>query len=160
MFKKTKIVPETLDRNFHKQKVLNKIIITFTEKNIEAFQYKNEIKTKFGKTFITLKEFINYYRNEEKKRLDKLRYEEKKRLDKSRYELYSSKEYKEKVRQKYQQDEKNKIKKLIDDIDNGRMEKDITIISSNVPDISREKIINMLIKCEGDIVNTIVELGE
>ena len=47
---------------------LNKIVLTFTEEDVEALQYKDKIKTTSGKEFITLKKFINYYTNEEKKR--------------------------------------------------------------------------------------------
>ena len=49
--------------------------------------------------------------------------------------------------------------KLIDDIENSKREQDINVVMTNVPnDISRAKIIEMLIENDGDIVWTIVEL--
>ena len=125
---------------------LNKIVLTFTEKDVEAFQFKDKIKTTSGKEFITLKKFINYYTNEEKKRQEMLR-----------NELYASKEYKEKVRQKYQLEQENQRKKYLEDIETGKKEQDIKLVMDNVPeDISRAEIIEMLIREQGDFVNAIM----
>jgi len=127
---------------------LNKIVLTFTKDNEEAYQYPDEIVTKSGKSFPTLQKLIKYYTKEERKRQNQLRNEQ-----------YLTPEYKEKQKQKYEQQEANKKKKLIDDIENGKREQDINAVMTNVPnDISRAKIIEMLIENDGDIVYTIVEL--
>ena len=127
---------------------LNKIVFTFTKDNEEAYQYPDEIVTKSGKSFPTLQKLIKYYTKEERKRQNQLRNEQ-----------YLTPEYKEKQKQKYEQQEANKKKKLIDDIENGKREQDINVVMTNVPnDISRAKIIEMLIENDGDIVYTIVEL--
>lgn len=127
---------------------LNKIVLTFTKDNEEAYQYPDEIVTKSGKSFPTLQKLIKYYTKEERKRQNQLRNEQ-----------YLTPEYKEKQKQKYEQQEANKKKKLIDDIENGKREQDINVVMTNVPnDISRAKIIEMLIENDGDIVYTIVEL--
>lgn len=127
---------------------LNKIVLTFTKDNEEAYQYPDEIVTKSGKSFPTLQKLIKYYTKEERKRQNQLRNEQ-----------YLTPEYKEKQKQKYEQQEANKKKKLIDDIENGKREQDINVFMTNVPnDISRAKIIEMLIENDGDIVYTIVEL--
>jgi NACalpha-BTF3-like transcription factor len=127
---------------------LNKIVLTFTKDNEEAYQYPDEIVTKSGKSFPTLQKLIKYYTKEERKRQNQLRNEQ-----------YLTPEYKEKQKQKYEQQEANEKKKLIDDIENGKREQDINAVMTNVPnDISRAKIIEMLIENDGDIVYTIVEL--
>ena len=127
---------------------LNKIVLTFTKDNEEAYQYPDEIVTKSGKSFPTLQKLIKYYTKEERKRQNQLRNEQ-----------YLTPEYKEKQKQKYEQQEANKKKKFIDDIENGKREQDINVVMTNVPnDISRAKIIEMLIENDGDIVWTIVEL--
>jgi len=127
---------------------LNKIVLTFTKDNEEAYQYPDEIVTKSGKSFPTLQKLIKYYTKEERKRQNQLRNEQ-----------YLTPEYKEKQKQKYEQQEANEKKKLIDDIENGKREQDINVVMTNVPnDISRAKIIEMLIENDGDIVWTIVEL--
>ena len=139
---------------------LNKIVLTFTEEDVEAFQYKDKIKTTSGETFITLKKFINYYTNEEKKRQEMLINEEKQQRDILLKELYASKEYKEKVSQKYQLEQENQRKKYLEDIETGKKEQDINLVMDNVPeDISRAEIIEMLIREEGDFVNAIMELN-
>ena len=146
---------------------LNRIVLTFTEEDVEAFQYKDKIKTTTGETFITLKKFINYYTNEEKKRQemlineekqqrDMLLNEEKQQRDILLKELCASKEYKEKV----SQEQENQRKKYREDIKTGKLDQDIKLVMDNVPeDISRAEIIEMLIREEGDFVNAIMELN-
>ena len=51
---------------------LNKLIITFSKGKEEVFHYPDKIVTKLGKTFETLKVFIEHYKNEEKERENKL----------------------------------------------------------------------------------------
>ena len=51
---------------------INKIVLTFTKDKEEAFHYPDKIVTKSGKTFETLKLFIEHYKNEEKERENKL----------------------------------------------------------------------------------------
>lgn len=135
---------------------LNRIVLTFTEEDVEAFQYKDKIKTTTGETFITLKKFINYYTNEEKKRQEMLINEEKQQRDMLLKELCASKEYKEKV----SQEQENQRKKYREDIKTGKLDQDIKLVMDNVPeDISRAEIIEMLIREEGDFVNAIMELN-
>ena len=64
-----------------------------------------------------------------------------------RKELYVSKEYKDNQIQKRLDEQENKRKKYREDIKNGKIEKDIEIIMSHLPNgISRTKIIEILIE--------------
>ena len=58
---------------------LNKIILTFTTENIEAYQWTDRIETKHGKIFDTMKDLIKFYTNEEKRRKNILRKEKAKK---------------------------------------------------------------------------------
>ena len=167
---------------------LNKILLTFTEEKEEVYHYEDRIETESGKIFNSLKELIdNYKKVYNKKKHNKSRkkthnkniskeYEEKekqKKLNKDALILcknwkekqkrlmkkQTSTEYKERKKQKILIEEENKKKRYKERIENGKEEETIKTIMTHVPKIGREEIIDMLIKEDGDIVNTIVLLG-
>ena len=116
--------------------ILNKIILTFAG-DLEAYQYEDRIETKSGKTFKTLKKLIDHYTNEEKK-----------------------KKLQEREKQKKLQ-EREKQKKLQARREKEILEENIKAVYRTLPNIkfTREQIIKKLDEEEGDIVNTIMELG-
>ena len=142
---------------------LNKIILTFTTENIEAYQWTDRIETKHGKIFDTMKDLIKFYTNEEKRRKNILR-KEKAKKHWSRW--------RENVRdmvKKLTEEKKNNIlrkeaeeirkKKQQQQQQQQQQEKDIKTIRSYFPDLDIKIILEMFLKEDGDIVNTMMELG-
>ena len=150
---------------------LNKIILTFTTENIEAYQWTDRIETKHGKIFDTMKDLIKFYTNEEKKRRKKEEKRRKNILRKEKAKKHWSM-WRENVRdmvKKLTEEKKNNIlrkekeeirkKKKQQQQQQQQQEKDIKTIRSYFPDLDIKIILEMFLKENGDIVNTMMELG-
>ena len=68
---------------------LNKIVLTFTKDNEEAYQYPDEIVTKSGKSFPTLQKLIKYYTKEERDSKEREKCDEREKYEDNSHDSHS-----------------------------------------------------------------------